>query len=59
MLPAVLTPVSFRLHSQGNSAEDPSGVTSEGNRPPYLPTLPLKLIALSLPVLAYKPTLFH
>lgn len=59
MLPAVLTPVSFCLHPQGNSAEDPSGVTSEGNRPPYLPTLPLKLTALSLPVLAYKPTLFH
>lgn len=49
MLPAVLTSVSFCLHSQGNSAEDPSGVTSEGNRLPYLPTLPLKLIVLSLP----------
>lgn len=41
-LPAVLTSLSFPLHSQGSSAEEASGVTSEGNRPPFHLLLPWK-----------------
>lgn len=61
----VITLVFFPLHSQGNSAEEPSGVTSEGNSPSHFPTCPLKVRVLFYPhptpthppTLAYKSIL--